>query len=244
MYQLNSIIHAHSTWSYDGKWPLEKIVSTCKMLGIEVVLMSEHENFFDEERWQNYKIACAEVSKNGCTVIPGIEYNDPENRVHILTWGNDHFLGNMLPTLELLKRAKENNCVTILAHPSNKGASDILSEEHFQLLTGIEVWNRKSDGLAISPEAMDILSHHEHLIPTFGIDFHSPKQLFPLINIIKTTSRTQESILESLRTRNIYAKAFGLSLSFWSSPPGNFAGRTLEIIRRRLLYSIRSIRGK
>ena len=40
--------HVHSTWSYDGKWPLEKLSRSFSQLGYRAVLMTEHDQGFSE----------------------------------------------------------------------------------------------------------------------------------------------------------------------------------------------------
>src|SRR3954453_21725593 len=55
-------VHVHSTWSYDGRLSLPEVASTFRRLGYDAVLMAEHDVDFDEDRWEEYRAACARAS--------------------------------------------------------------------------------------------------------------------------------------------------------------------------------------
>jgi len=59
-------------------------------------------------------------------VVPGIEYIDAANRVHVLVWGEVPFLGERLSTNKMLEGVKIANGVAVLAHSSRRNASDVL----------------------------------------------------------------------------------------------------------------------
>ena len=57
--------------------------------------------------FEDYRGACAQASSDKILVVPGIEYSDPANRVHVLVWGKIPFPGEGLPTDEMLKSCKK-----------------------------------------------------------------------------------------------------------------------------------------
>ena len=56
-------------------------------------MMTEHDKGFSEARLAKYRQACAEASSEKFLLMPGIEYSDPDNVIHLLTWAPIPFLG-------------------------------------------------------------------------------------------------------------------------------------------------------
>lgn len=78
--------------------------------------MAEHDRGFDASRWRAYRQACRRASTRGTVLIPGMEYSDPANCVHIPVWGDVPFLGEGVETDELLDRGAREGAVAVLAH--------------------------------------------------------------------------------------------------------------------------------
>src|SRR5579884_631413 len=141
--------HLHSEWSYDGSWTLAALRDRFAARGYRILLMTEHDRGFTTERYEKFREACAAASSREVLVVPGMEYSDRDNRVHVLVWGVP-FLGEGLPTETMLEAASAANGVAVLAHPSRKGVWRSVNPGWIERLTGIEVWNRKYDGWAPS----------------------------------------------------------------------------------------------
>lgn len=205
--------HVHSRWSYDGSWPLEKLSAKFSRRGYRVLMMTEHDQGFSAARLDAYRSACALASSETLLVLPGIEYSDPTNRIHILVWGNIPFLGEGLPTSEILTAVQESGGVAILAHPGRKKAWSLVEPQWAEKLLGVEVWNRKYDGWAPSKTAPALLRSGK-LIPFVGLDFHTARQSFPLSMSLNLDSEiTEESVMRCLRAGQCCGKAFGLPLT-------------------------------
>src|SRR5919108_3575647 len=114
--------HIHSSWSYAGRWSLEAIAEELEGRGFGLVMMTEHDRGFTEARRQSHREACAKFSRPNCLLVPGIEYSDASNTVHILVWGPVPFLGEGVPTPELLDVVRRSSGVAVLAHPSRRNA--------------------------------------------------------------------------------------------------------------------------
>src|SRR5271165_2672387 len=93
MTSVRTACHVHSDWSYDGQWPLERIAGVFSERGYRVVMMTEHDRGFDETRRQQHREACRNASNDRILIVPGIEYSDPTNTIHMLTWGEVPFIG-------------------------------------------------------------------------------------------------------------------------------------------------------
>lgn len=200
--------HIHSDWSYDGKWTLSDLATEFARRRYSVLMVTEHDRGFSESRRQLHREACAQASSESILVVPGIEYSDAENIVHVLIWGPVPFLGEGLPTLELLKAAKAANGVAVLAHPSRRDAWKFYQPSWAEYLLGMEVWNRKTDGWAPSSSAQWLMEG-TCFLPFVGIDFHDRNQMFPLSMELGIPSQvSEESVLDSLRARRCQGMAF------------------------------------
>jgi hypothetical protein len=204
--------HVHSKWSYDGSWSLEALGEKFRRWGSRVLMMTEHDRGFTCERLQEYREACARVTSDQILVVPGIEYSDAANRVHVLVWGPVPFLGENLPTSEMLDKARTAGGVAVLAHPSRCDVWKTFDPSWADRLLGIEVWNRKYDGWAPSQTAPALLKT-TGTIPFVGLDFHTQRQSFPLTMSLDMTDRvTEDNVLNCLSARRCHAHAFGLPL--------------------------------
>lgn len=235
--------HVHSSWSYDGKWSLEALADEFGQKGYRILMMSEHNRGFTESHRLEYTEACARASSDRVLVLPGIEYSDMSNTVHVLVWGPVPFLGEGLPTAVVLDAVKSANGVAVLAHPSRLDAWRCFDPAWGDRLLGVELWNRKTDGWAPSRNAPPLLNA-TGVVAFAGMDFHDRRQLFPLSMALDIqTGVTEESVLDCLRSRRCYACAFGMRIN------ENLSSRALSILRgaersrRALAWCYRRLRA-
>jgi hypothetical protein len=175
-------------------------------------MMTEHDRGFTGERLEGFRAACGKASSNDFLVVPGIEYSDADNRVHVLVWGPVPFLGEALPTSDMLESVRVANGVAVLAHPSRKKAWEKFEPYWAERLLGIEVWNRKYDGWAPSLTSPGLLDKSS-AIPFVGLDFHTQRQSFPLAMALDIRDYvTEDSVLDCLRARRCSPRAFGTPL--------------------------------
>jgi hypothetical protein len=205
--------HIHSNWSYDGKWSLSALATEFERRGYRILMITDHDLGFSESRHRQHREACLQASSERILVLPGIEYSDAANLIHVLVWGPVPFLGQRVPTLEILKSVKDANGVAVLAHPSRREAWRFVEHTWVDYLLGVEVWNRKTDGWAPS-SAAPRLFQGESIAAFVGMDFHDLNQFFPLSMAIETPDAlvNEDVVLESLRGGRCYACAFGVPL--------------------------------
>jgi hypothetical protein len=226
--------HIHSNWSYDGKWPLERIAIEFGRRGYRVLMMSEHDQGFTESRYLQYREACTLSSSDRILVIPGIEYSDPGNIIHVLVWGPVPFLGEGLSTKDVLEAVKSAGGIAVLAHPLRLNAWRSFNPSWAEKVNGIELWNRKTDGWAPSQKAPPLLKMMD-AIAFVGMDFHDRRQLFPLTMALDLKAAvTEDSVLECLRSRGCYACACGVELNDELLSSAGRVLRTAEQSRRIL----------
>src|SRR4051812_43406600 len=184
--------HAHSKWSYDGKWSLPDMAAEFASRGYRVLMMTEHDRGFTTSKLDQFRDECRAASSDKILVIPGIEYSDPTNTIHILTWGDVPFLGENVPTIETLRSVKQAQGIAVLAHPSRRNAWKLYSPDWSEYLIGIEIWNRKTDGWRPSPQASRLIAETRKTAFA-GLDFHDQKQLFPLGMSLEIAGEVTES---------------------------------------------------
>src|ERR1700730_726997 len=205
--------HVHSKWSYDGSWSLEALSARFESRGYRLLMMTEHDRGVTAARLRQERKACSRMSFGAFLVIAGIECRDAAHRVHVRVWGPAPSLGEGLPTSEMLEAVKAANGLAVLAHPSRRDAWKSFEPSWADRLLGIEVWNRKYDGWAPSRTA-PALVQMAGAIPFVGLDFHTQRQSFPLAMELDVQGEvSEETVLDSLRSRRCNARAFRLSLS-------------------------------
>jgi hypothetical protein len=235
--------HVHSTWSYDGEWKLADLARAFARRGYDAVLMSEHDRTFDEERWEAFGAACATASAGGALLVPGIEYSDGANLVHVPVWGADAFLGRDRPTGDLLRAARAVGAVAVLAHPDRRDAWRSFAPEWLALAHGVEIWNRKVDGWAPGAAGLALAARHDRLSPFVGLDFHSGRQFFPLaMSGPLDGALSTGALLGVLRAGALRPMAFGRSAASFSRGRGLEAVRAGEGVRRPLARAYRRAR--
>ncbi len=219
-----AVCHVHSNLSYDGSYTLEALSDKFRRAGYRAVLITEHDRGFSPERLCQLRQLCDAASTSDLLMIPGIEYSDAANQVHILVWGDVPFLGENLPTGETLRRVKEAGGVAVLAHPVRKNAWQRFEPKWGEALAGIEVWNRKYDGWAPSRIAQD-LQRSVGAIPFVGLDFHTQKQSFPLAMAMDIDATvTEQAVLECIRARRVSPRVFGFEVE------GQLVRRALPVL--------------
>jgi hypothetical protein len=161
--------HVHSDWSYDGSWPIDKLAAEFARRGYDVLLMTEHDKGFSQAKLDDYRAACRSASNPEMLVVPGIEYSDATNTVHILTWGDIPFLGESTPTSTVLDGVTQARGVSVFAHPRRRNAWRQYDPSWSAKLLGVEVWNRKTDGWRPSDKGVALVGTS---IPFVSLDFH------------------------------------------------------------------------
>jgi hypothetical protein len=236
--------HIHSDWSYDGSWTLPALASEFGRQGWRVLLMTEHDRGFSEARRQEHRAACAAASSSRILVVPGLEYSDAENRVHVLVWGPVPFAGAGIPTADLLRAVKAAQGVAVLAHPSRLAAWQAFDPAWSEHLLGVEIWNRKTDGWAPSKTASSI-APGSGLVPFVGLDFHDRRQMFSLsMKLDLAAEVTEQSVLDCLRARRCQATAFGRPVEQAMGGATELALIRAERLRRMLARTWRWSQGK
>jgi len=231
--------HVHSEWSDDASWSLPDLAAAFGRRGYDVVLLCEHSRGFDPGQWDAYLSACAAASTERVLLVPGIEYNDADNVVHVPVWGDVPFFGAVPDIPELLAKAHAEDGVSVLAHPWRRDAWRRYDPSWAPHLTAVEVWNRKYDGIAPDRRAA-ALADRDGLRHFVSLDFHTGRQFFPLAMALELPGKPDRAgVYAALRAGRFEALAFSRSALAFLRGPAAQAARLAEAARR----AARRLRG-
>lgn len=244
MSSIRTAVHLHTDWSYDGSLTLNQLAEGLARRNYRAALMTEHDRGFDQSRWTDYQAACKEASRTDLLLVPGIEYSDPENRVHVLVWGEQiEFLGEGLETLDLLREVSARNGVAIMAHPWRRGAWERFTPEWAEHLVGVELWNRKSDGFAPSEQGAELLDRYG-LWPVASLDLHRPRQFFPLSMQLEVADCDSGNLISAMRDGKGTAEVMGISLDKLRSGVPRATLTCVERLRKAVAPAVRKVIGR
>jgi predicted metal-dependent phosphoesterase TrpH len=246
MTRIRVAAHVHSEWSYDGAWTLPDLARAFSRRGYRAVLLAEHDRGWDAERLERHRAACREVSTDKILLVPGVEYSDAGNTVHVPVWGEElPFLGEGLPTPELLDRVAAVGGQAVIAHPGRRNVVDQLDESWLERLIGVELWNRKYDGYAPNRAAAELLSRRTDLVPFVSLDFHTARQFHPLAMVLDVIGDPSEaSICEALRNRRARPTAYRVPAMQLAHGPVSPAICRLERSRKVVASRVRRARAR
>lgn len=241
---VRAAVHVHSAWSYDGSWGLDALVARFARRGYGAVLTAEHDRGFDDARWAEYVAACTRASTPDLLVVPGMEYADSDDVVHVPVWGAGAFLGAGRPTADLLADAAAAGGLAVFAHPARRGARQRFDPGWVPSLWGVEVWNRKYDGIAPSVDAAR-LAAGTGLVSVAALDFHSARQTFPLaLRVTVDGPVTVPGVLAALAARRCRPEVLGTpALALTDGIPGA-AARGLDRARRPAARAARRVAAR
>ena len=140
MQDLACVIHLHSTWS-DGTGTVPQIMRAAKKAGVDVVLLTDHDNLRAREHGQ-------EGWHDGVLLLVGEEITPPEN--HFLSFGTEGHTRRRDRTPEEVCQAVEAaGGFGFAAHPFSEGSKLFkrrgIPFEDLSCVAGIEVWSFVND---------------------------------------------------------------------------------------------------
>ncbi|WP_344092927.1 hypothetical protein [Microbacterium deminutum] len=199
----------------------------------------------DDEKWDRMQAACDAIGEErDFVVVPGIEYQDPDHIIHLPVFGRSSFYGRSPDIGDVARRARRDGAAAIFAHPRRRDAWQRFDPAWAADLAGIEVWNRKYDG--IRPNAWALSVSAEHGMPaTVALDWHGPRQLYPLALTVPTpagdTNKARTAgVVDSMLAGDVRATAFGMDVADFNRGPLGAASRSAESLR---LWSAPKIRA-
>ena len=236
---LRGVIHTHSTYS-DGEYTLAELREVLVASGCSFACMTDHAEFFDEEKLRAYVAECESLSDERFRFVAGLEY-ECERRMHVLGYGVTTLAGTTDPqrVIEHIERA---GGLSVIAHPMDSMFEWI---ETFDVLPrGIETWNSKYDGRAAPrPGTFRLLSRlrerRPEMLAFYGVDYHWKKQFRELYNLVECDAPTRDEVLGALASGRYLGAKGELRLPSSGELPESlleaFGAANSRSTRRRLL---------
>jgi len=249
MRRLRLASHIHTHRSDDSDWGLERLVRVLRRAGFHGALVCDHDRTMDDAGWRALQLECDRVGNDRRFVlIPGIEYQDPDHVVHLPVFGRAPFYGRSPVIGEVLRRVRGDGGAAVFAHPARREAWRRFEPAWATGLSGVEVWNRKYDG--IRPGTWATAAAREHGIPSFtALDWHGPRQLYPLAMSVpappagRNGRRGDDAVASLLEGRGV-ATAFGMGVDRFDRGILGRATRTLESSRRWIAPHLRRLESE
>ncbi len=195
---LKGALHVHSTYS-DGEFTLAELREIFLQAGCAFVCMTDHAQYFDERRLQDYVQECAALSGQNFQIIAGLEY-ECERRMHILGYGARLLVDDQSPE-NVIQHIDNQGAISVIAHPKDDFFPWI--EQFKTLPQGIEIWNSKYDGkYAPRPGTFALLQRLRERKPGmlgfFGQDLHWKRQFRNLFVQVNADSNAPNAVLTAL----------------------------------------------
>jgi len=237
--------HIHTAHSDDSEWGLERLVTVLGRAGFDGALVCDHDRTMDESGWAALQRECDRISEaRGFLLVPGIEYQDPDHVVHLPVYGRAPFYGRSPVIGDVLARVRGDGGAAVFAHPGRRDAWRRFDPAWSTGLSGVEVWNRKYDG--IRPGAWASEASRRYDIPAMAaLDWHGPRQLYPLGVRVPAPAATlsaaarADHVVDAVMAGRMRATAFGADIGHFSTGPLARAADGLEAVRRRVAPLIR-----
>jgi hypothetical protein len=199
-------IHMHSDFSHDGRDSLETLRATCMERGIGFVGMTDHAEDLDRTVYEAYRRRCAELSKPGFTMIPGLEYRFQGLKgLHLLALDLREWIEPATPA-EFFEQTRGRASMTILAHPvlARYEIPDVVLDN----VDAIEIWNGNYNTRYLpDPKSIRIVQElrrrRPELVATVGLDQHDSRNDRELRVVLPSASPDPVAELRAGRFENV-----------------------------------------
>lgn len=198
------ILHAHTTYSYDGTLSSKQLAEVASSKGFKAVLISDHFESLDQKKFMQLVQDCKKETR--CTLIPGYErkWQGYEVCVYgIYEWINDKDI------VAWAKKVQSKGGIICLSHPGRY--SNNIPNEILDVCDAVEVWNSKwpYDGIVgPDPGAFKLLGASRYALA--GQDVHKKRDVSSLAVVIKSFTSPLE-VLETIKN-----KEFVISSAFFT----------------------------
>lgn len=205
-------LHIHSSFS-DGEFSIAELREVYLAAGCRFACVTDHADWFDRARLDDYVQECARHSDARFLFIPGLEY-PCDDRMHIVGYGVT-VLTELTEPAAVIRHIRQHHGLAVVAHPKDSHFDRI--EALDPLPDGLEVWNSKYDGrYGPRPRTFALLRRMQAGRPGvrafYGQDLHWRAQYRGLFVHVGETAVTRTTVLQSLKAGAFYAEKDGMRL--------------------------------
>ncbi|MCB9478345.1 MAG: ATP-grasp domain-containing protein [Deltaproteobacteria bacterium] len=239
------VVHAHTTFSYDGTLTPEALAAHLEERGLSFVALAEHVESMDADAIARLWQVCERISRPGMIVIPGIEFSTFIN-THILGLGVREFFDEKDPA-RIVAGIKKRGGVAVLAHPDIRPFER--DEQFLSTLDGVEIWNSTHDGpfvpSLLNIAAVNEIRGHNPKVKAFGgCDFHKTGDYRGAHVELTGRLTTRDDILDALRHGHFATsgKFFHIPATSTVGPLGRLAIRAFRVANAAVLPVVHRLR--
>jgi predicted metal-dependent phosphoesterase TrpH len=185
-------LHAHSALSYDGRDPIDALLSRAQVAGLDALAVTDHDEIDASLR------ACDIADEYDLLGIPGMEVSTAAG--HVLALGVREAIPKGLSFDETLERIRDQGGIAVVPHPfqeSRHGVIENITRAQLASADAIEVYNSRLLTGRANRQARRFA--HEHGVPmTAGSDAHIAEMVGRAVTRVDTDERSVEAILGAI----------------------------------------------
>ncbi|PSP82209.1 phosphoesterase [Halobacteriales archaeon QS_1_68_17] len=187
-------LHTHSSLSYDGRDPVERLLERAATVGLDALAVTDHDEI-------SASLAAVDLAPEyGLTGIPGMEVTSEAG--HVLALGVREAVPAGLPFGETLDRIRAQGGIAVIPHPFQESRSGVIANitrEELATADAIEVYNSRLLTGRANRQA-ERFARSRGLPMTAGSDAHICEMVGRAITRVGTDECTVPAILDAIRT--------------------------------------------
>lgn len=193
---LSAEFHCHSELSFDGRDPIELLLSQAEAVGLDALAVTDHDEI-------DASLAAAERAADyGLVGIPASEVTSAAG--HVLALGIEERVPAGLPFEETIEHIHDQDAIAVVPHPfqrSRSGVAPHVTREALSSADAIETYNSRLF-TGRSNRRAERFARANDLPMTAGSDAHIAEMVGQAVTKIDTTERSLAGILDAVRAGN------------------------------------------
>ena len=185
-------LHVHSEASFDGRDPVDLILSQAEAVGLDAIAITDH-----DEIWASQE-AVRRAPLYDLLVIPGLEVSTADG--HVLALGVDDTIQPGLSFEETITRIRDAGGTAVVPHPYQRSRSGVLANitpDELATADAIEVYNSRLLTGRSNRQARRF-ADRRGLPMTAGSDAHICEMVGQAITKVDPREATVDAILEEI----------------------------------------------
>jgi predicted metal-dependent phosphoesterase TrpH len=190
---LSAEFHCHSELSFDGRDPVELLLSQAEAVGLDALAVTDHDEI-------DASLEAADRAPDyGVVGIPASEVTSAAG--HVLALGIHERVPAGLSFEETIEHIHEQDGIVVVPHPfqrSRSGVAPHITREELSSADAIETYNSRLF-TGRSNRRAERFARANDLPMTAGSDAHIAEMVGQAVTKIDTTERTLSGVLDGIR---------------------------------------------
>jgi predicted metal-dependent phosphoesterase TrpH len=186
-------LHAHSSLSYDGRDPVDRLVDRAVAVGLDGLAVTDHDEI------EASLEAAALAEEYGLVGIPGMEVTSAAG--HVLALGVTELVPAGLPFEETLDRIRDQGGIAVIPHPfqeSRSGVMENITRDQLRNADAIEVYNSRLLTGRANRQA-ERFAMRNGMPTTAGSDAHISEMVGRAVTHVDAEEQTVDAVLDAIR---------------------------------------------